>query len=259
MPDRQHYESLFLEHHPRIERIIASLCARKGVRGDEAQEFASWVRERLIADDYAILRKFQGRSSLPTYLTTVIINLFRDFRVARRGRWRPSATAVRRGELAVRLERLVQRDGLRWSEAAEVVRSTGDTEMSPVEITSLIAELPDRSPMRPVQTGADALDMLPASARADAEIIRADAQAERGMLMAALFRAMDRLDPEDRLAVRMRFWDGARIADIARGLGREPRWMYKRIDRVMQGLRSALEAEGVTGDQVADVLGELNP
>jgi DNA-directed RNA polymerase specialized sigma24 family protein len=77
--------------------------------------------------------------------------------------------------------------------------------------------------------------------------------------MAALFRAMERLEPEDRMAVRMRFWDGLKIAEIAHGLGREPRWLYKRIDRVMHGLRSALEAEGVTADQVADVLGELNP
>jgi RNA polymerase sigma factor (sigma-70 family) len=258
MPDRQHLESLFLAHHERIGRIIASLCARKGVRGDDAQDFASWVHERLIADDYAVLGKFQGKSTLPTYLTTVIINLFRDWRVARRGRWRPSAAAVRNGDLAVRLERLVQREGLRWSEAAEVVRSTGDTTLSPNEITTLIAQLPARDPLRPVDTGADALETLPAAARADAAVTRGEADAQRRMLLAALFRAVDRLEPEDRLTLRMRFWDGAKIAEIARGLGREPRWLYKRIERVLSNLRGELEADGISREQVADVIGELN-
>jgi RNA polymerase sigma factor for flagellar operon FliA len=40
--------------------------------GVEADDFASHPKLKLIEDDYAILRKFQGRSSLRTYLTVVI-------------------------------------------------------------------------------------------------------------------------------------------------------------------------------------------
>jgi len=65
-----------------------------------------------MADDSAILRQFQMRSSLRTYLTVVICRLFLDERIARFGKWRPSRKAVRVGSTAVLFERLTMRDGL---------------------------------------------------------------------------------------------------------------------------------------------------
>ena len=48
-------------------------------------------------DDYSILRKFKGRSSLRTDLITVVTHLYQDWRNGRWGKWRPSEDAKRRG------------------------------------------------------------------------------------------------------------------------------------------------------------------
>src|SRR4029453_14108130 len=44
---------------------------------------------RLVEDDYDVLRRFQARSSLPTYVTVVIQRLFLDYRNRLWGKWRP--------------------------------------------------------------------------------------------------------------------------------------------------------------------------
>src|SRR5919109_1132038 len=97
MPDRQALEALFLRNLGWIERALASVCRRYGVSRDDAEDFASWAKLKLVEDDYAVLGKFRDESSITTYLTVVIAMLFRDYRVQRWGRWRPSADARRRG------------------------------------------------------------------------------------------------------------------------------------------------------------------
>ena len=94
---RDEAEQLFLAHLGVIERIIAAMARRHALVGDDADDFASWTRTRLIENDYAILQKFAGRSSMSTYLTVVVANLFRDYRVQQWGRWRSSVAAKRLG------------------------------------------------------------------------------------------------------------------------------------------------------------------
>ena len=95
-------EELFLSKLQLIERIIASICRRHCFFGDDADEFDAWVKLKLIDHDYAVLRKFRGKSLLKTYLTTVVANLFRDHLIRKHGKWRPSTMARRReGDLRV--------------------------------------------------------------------------------------------------------------------------------------------------------------
>jgi RNA polymerase sigma factor for flagellar operon FliA len=65
-------EALFVSQLAVIERVISFVSSRHHMPGVEADDFASHAKLKLIEDDYAILRKFQGRSSLRTYLTVVI-------------------------------------------------------------------------------------------------------------------------------------------------------------------------------------------
>ena len=87
------HEQLFLSQLAVIERVIAWVCARRGLRGADAEDFGSLVKHRLIEQDYEVLAKFEGRSSLKTYLAAVINRLYLDFQVQRFGKWRPSAQA----------------------------------------------------------------------------------------------------------------------------------------------------------------------
>ena len=60
---------------------------------------------------YDIIDRFEGRSSLRTYLTVVISRMLLDWRNSKYGKWRPSKAALSLGEHAVDLERLMSRDG----------------------------------------------------------------------------------------------------------------------------------------------------
>src|SRR6185369_7423329 len=94
--------ALFEEHLDAIERAIARVCREVRLVGADAEDFASNVRIALLADDCAILRKFEGRSSMPAFLTIVVRRLFSD-QLRASGRWYPTAEVQRRGPIAVQL------------------------------------------------------------------------------------------------------------------------------------------------------------
>lgn len=255
--DRSALEALFLEHLPRVERTIASLARRHGLRDAEAADLASWIKLRLIEDDYAVLRKFRGESAITTYLTVVIATLVQDYRVQKWGRWRPSAAALRKGGVAMKLEALVYRQGYQLSQAAEVMRSAGETQLSDRELSSLLSELPSRSPLRPKEIGAESISELPAAFGADTLVDESLERAERREVEVALRRALDELAVEDRCILLMRYWQDMSVADIARALTLEQKPLYKRIDRLLGDLRRLLMRHGVSAEQAGNLINEV--
>jgi RNA polymerase sigma factor (sigma-70 family) len=80
-----------------------------------------------------------------------------------------------------------------------------------------------------------------------------DAERHDGVL-SALQGVMDGLDTEDRLIVRMHYQEGLTIADVARSLGTEQKPLYRRVERLRQRLRKALEDAGVDRARVREML-----
>lgn len=252
----QHHdcERLLVANLPWIERVVASLCRRNGLRGDEADDFASWAKMKLVDDDYAAFRKFRGESAITTYLTVVLSMLFREYRVAMWGRWRPSAAAQRVGPLAVRLETLVHRDGYTLDQAAEIMRGAGETEMSTRELAEMLAELPRRGPLRPVEVGDASLARVAAGEGADRVVVEEARDADRQRASEILLEAVEELHPEDGLILRMKFWEGMSVADVARALDLPQKPLYRRINTALGSLRQKLERMGVTVDLVKEIL-----
>jgi RNA polymerase sigma factor for flagellar operon FliA len=251
--DRHEAEALFTSALGAMDRIIASLCRRHGVRGDDADDFASWARLRLIEHDYAAIRKFRGESSLTTYLAVVLAMLFREYRVQRWGRWRPSAEAKRRGPLAIRLETLVRRDKMRFDEAAQLLRTAGETTLDDRALAQLLQALPLRDPTRPHEVGDAALALAPAAGSADTALTAAEDEVERHSVRRAIDDAMSQLVGEDQVIVRLRYWEGLSVADIARALGVEQKPLYRRLERTLGELRRRLAEAGVS-DEAARAL-----
>jgi RNA polymerase sigma factor (sigma-70 family) len=239
----------FVLHAPLVEEILRIVCYRHGLRGADSEDFASAARLRLLEDDCAILRKFEGRSALKTYLTAVIVHLFQDWRNARWGKWRPSAEAKRAGPLGIRLEQLVVRDGLTLDEAHETLTTNYAMVTSREKIARLAARFPARTG-RHMVTDEWLADWPAADAGPEQRLLdRADAQ-RRTDLSAALAQATRSLAPEDQLILKMRFADGIGVADIARTLRRDQKQLYRRIDRLLADLRRALATAGFTGPEV---------
>lgn len=233
------FEQQFLSALPIVDRILVVIARRNALSASDADELAAWAKGRLVDNDYSILRKFGGRSSLPTYLTVVCQNLFRDWRNARWGRWRPSAMAERLGPLAKRLEELLWRDGHPMREAIEILRASGCTE-SDIELRRLAAQLPQRVTDREV-----GLDTV-----ADSAVLGVDPPAldDDSRRFEALRAAIAELGPEDCLIVRMRYSDGQSVADIARFLKLDQKPLYRRIEGIQRRLRDRLRELGIESD-----------
>src|SRR5207302_5074667 len=132
-----------------IDRAIAYVCHRNHLSPQEGEEFNSEVKTKLIEGNYAVLRKFEGRSSFSTYMTTVIQRLFFQYRVQMWGKWRPSAEAKRMGDKGITLERLLTRDGYTFGEVVEVLTTGAEPAFTRVELERMYIRLPSRMP-RPV-------------------------------------------------------------------------------------------------------------
>lgn len=247
------FEQLFLDNLPRIERILASISRRHAFPEAEREEFAAWAKLRLVADDYAVLRKFEGRSTLSTYLTTVLANLFRDYRIHRWGKWRPSAEARRLGPVAVQLETLLARDGRSLAEAIAQLRGRLDVERPAEELERLATRLPQRARRR--FEGEESLARLESAEGADDGVLDAERRALERQAEQALGRALAGLEPQVRLALKLRFADGLAVVEIAALLGEPVRPLYARLERSLGALRRALEAEGLDAARITGLVG----
>ena len=241
-------QALYVEHLDAINRISESLCRRNGLRDADAEDFASEVRLKLLQDDYAVLRKFRGTSSTTTFLTVVISNLFRDHRIKEWGKWRPSAEAKRRGEAAVLLEVAVYRDGRTFEEACTVLEQNGRLGVTREELRKILSELP-RRPARRVVEEANSEELVAVDS-ADGSVLEGERSAHVRAATEAVKKALAQLEPEDRLIVQMRFFEGFTIADVARDLEIPQKPLYARIQRILGTLGRQLAAQGVRAESL---------
>ena len=245
------YQRLLLDHLDLIAQIVRTTGRRRHLSAAEREDFASYVNLRLIDDDYAILRKFQGRSTLWTYLAMVIQRLSLDFCAEKWGRWRPSARAEKEGPIAVVLERLVTRDSHTLDEAIEIIRTTHDVSLTEGELRSLWAKLPARS--RTIEVGEDAAAAVTNTDSSEATVEDAGRREDIGRLQAALEAALAHLPAQDRVLIGLRFDEGLSIAEIAQLMGSSVPTLHRRLDKSVKQLRLALS--GFDPRDVANLIG----
>jgi len=229
-----------------LDSVIRQAARAGRLQPQDAEDFSQSVHLRLIERQYDVFDRFDGRSSLRTYLTVVVRRLLLDSRNAEHGKWRSSATALKLGEAAIALERLIYRDSHQASEAIRVLRSRGCME-STVRLNELWDQLPKRQPRRVVSS--DSLDALPVTAFEDP--LEAEHRRRRRVQVAsAVARMLQQLSPEDRWLLRARYQGTQSIRSVAQALDLDPKALYRRYDRVLRTLRRSLESAGVTESQI---------
>jgi RNA polymerase sigma factor (sigma-70 family) len=239
-------EETYLQHLRTIERIAAFVARRHHLEASEAEEFIQEVRVRLLDDNYAIIRKFEGRSTFSTYLTTVIGRLFAQWRVEQWGKWRPSAEAKRLGDKAVTLERLMSRDGFTFSEAVRVLTTPKSSSYTIGELEAIYLRLPSRNP-RPVVVSEERVpDVLTVEADAYERIDAGDRARVLRQALQTIDGVLKGMEAEDQLILELRFWHSQRVPEIAKTLNLDQKKLYKRLDRLFLVLRRELESTGVS-------------
>jgi hypothetical protein len=183
----------------------------------------------------------------------VINRIYLDFQTHRFGKWRNSAEARRLGRTAERLECLLYRDGLTYSEACGVLTSDGRVGATQKELD----ELRSRLPMRVGRRERDA--MVEAHGRPTAfEADHGQRQALAGRTFAALERSIMSLPARDRAFLRLHFACGLSLAEIGRSLGYGPKAPYPMMQKILRTLRSDLEREGVQARDATELLSTLD-
>lgn len=248
-----HGRALLEAHYLLIQGKLQHLSRRSGLPELEAEEFRSWALFKLVEDDSRVLARWEGRSSFPTFLTVVLVNLMRDYRIHVWGKWRPTAAAKRQGREAVLLEQLCGRDGLPFDEAVERMRTEHGVSLSRAELERMAGSLTRRTERRRV--GEEELLRIAVDGQVESgveEAERSRTEEELRVLMAPLLRS---LPPEDRLLLKLHYWDGLSMAAISPLLGRPQRELYTVRDKCLKKIRRSLEEAGLRPERVRTLLG----
>ncbi|HUR80553.1 MAG TPA: sigma-70 family RNA polymerase sigma factor [Thermoanaerobaculia bacterium] len=246
---------LLAENRLLIEKAVAFACRRYRLSDEHADEFASLVNVKLIENDYAVLRAFQGRSSLATFLSSVVQHLALDYCNHVWGKWRASAEAERLGPLAVALEQLLYREGHTFDEALAVLaaKHEGATRAS---LHALFEQIPRRAPRhRDVP-----LEEAETYARTGLESVESRVVADERRVLARRVSAfvsahLAELNDEDRLVMQMRFEQEMSVPQIARMLGREQKLLYRVIEKREKELGAGLQRAGFHPRELLDLIG----
>ena len=244
-------EQLFLDNLPLIKRVVAQTCRRCNLQKEETEEFLSEVQDKIMMNDYAVLRKFEGKSSLKSYLTIVIKNQMRDFQNHLWGKWRHSEVAKRLGPVAMHLEKLF-RDGYTFDETVAILQMNHEVEMSWQELNEIAAKLPPRTPRH--REGEEVLESFPSPEDPpDTRVLQQEKNDFRVKVMESLQEALKSLPAEDQLILRMQRWSHFSVKQISDVLKLEHKPLYKRIEKAEKHLRREMERQGIRKEDIDDL------
>jgi RNA polymerase sigma factor (sigma-70 family) len=246
---RAQLEALFLSSLPLIDDVVTHVVRQRRLSLAERQDFRAEVHLALIQNDYRVLDRFQGTSSLRTYLVVVVKRLFIDHRRRMWGKWRPSSVAKQLGPAALALESLLHRDRRPAAEAIEIV--SGTAAVSRDELAAIMARLPLRLSRRHAEERA--LRNLPAGDAASPEAFL-ESETLRAQLQHEVSRILGGLGDEDRAILCLHFSEGLSIAAIARARALDQKGLYRRIQRVLKGAKRALRRRGIEWPAVRQMI-----
>jgi RNA polymerase sigma factor (sigma-70 family) len=248
-------EQLFLDNLAYIEKVVAQTCRRCHLRKEEAEDFLGEVRFKIMADDYAVLRQFKGKSSLKSYLAIVVKNQMRDFQNRLWGKWRHSEMAKRLGPVAVHLDRLLYRDGYTFDQAVQILRTNHKVEMSWQELNQIAAKLPARTPRH--WEAEEVLEFHPSTGdQPDSGIIEQEKKARRARVLEALHKSLKTLPAEDQVILKMNKWSRFTVKQISLVLNLDYMPLFKRIQKTLKHLKSEMERQGIRKEDIEDLFDE---
>lgn len=247
---------LLEDHLDLIRRKLRSISRHSGLPALEAEEFPSWALVKLMDDDCRILGKWEGRSSFPAFLSVVLRNLLRDYRTHLWGRWRPCVASSQRGQEFILLERLLVRDRLSLEEALERLRMEHGVSLPREDAARIAASFRTRPDRRMVS------DLVLLETPIDGQVERRVEEEECARiaqrLRDLLVPLLQALPAEERLILKLHFFDGLSMAKIAPILDRPQRELYVVKDRCLQKLRRSLDEDGIGVKQAREIFNHIS-
>lgn len=248
---------LLTARHDVVVDAVRFVAARHHLTRDMADELRGRVMLHLTTNDYAALRAWRRECSLHTYLVTVITRVFLDYRNQEWGKAKPPALAKRLGAVALTLWRLTHRKRLTFDEAVQSLHAEHGVTETRDELWDIYARLPAASGRYFVDVSELAQVEQP-GADADALVRAAEQETLAARVERALGQALNGLEAEDRLVLKLFFSNGMTRAQIARVLHLDQQRLYPRFLHLMSRLHDALRAQDVTAEDVREIIGAAN-
>jgi RNA polymerase sigma factor (sigma-70 family) len=245
---------LLEDHHGVVVDAVRFVAARNHLTRDVADELRSRVMLHLAQNDYAALRRWRRECRLHTYLVTVVTRVFLDYRNQEWGKAKPPALAKRLGPVALQLWRLTHRHRLSFEEAVAALRARHDVTASREELWTIFQRLPPPR-ARYFVDAAELEQREHPEGDADVLVRAAERRHVAECVDQALADALRGLPAQDRLILKLFFTDGQSRADIARTLRLDQQRLYPRFVTLLERLRAALSAQGVTVQVVREIVG----
>lgn len=231
-----------------LSQVVREVSRGRGLPPEDAEDFEQTVMLKVVERKFDIFLQFRGLSSLRTYLRVVVARRLLDWQNQRYGKWRPSAAAVRLGEHAVALDRLINRDGYTVDQAVAIVETRRGAP-SARTLQRIAAQVPRRLRPRRMLTGSiphepvlDFDDPLQADER----------ERHEAQLHATLAVAVARLSSDDRRLLALRYEQERSVREVADMINTDAKALYRRYERLLRGLGRTLAEHGFTRLPLAD-------
>jgi RNA polymerase sigma factor for flagellar operon FliA len=215
-------------------------------------DLQSDIQIKLLEDDYWVLRRWDRRASLKTYLGTVVYNVWHDRIRSEKGKIRVSKAARRLGPPAPELEMLL-REGLTLDEAYQVLKPRFPG-LSHSEAEAIAGQINPRP--GPIFVSEDVAARLRARGPTGYKRLeRLEKLAKKSKALALMHQILSELPEEDRLLLLRAHAEGVKFSRIAKSQGIAQRPLYGRNERLLKKLRTDLEEAGIRWEDLSDVLG----
>jgi RNA polymerase sigma factor for flagellar operon FliA len=237
----EHFEA----NLPLIDSVIAFHGHHGRLSADEKEDFRSWVMLKLIENDYARIRKFEGRSSFRTFLNTTVNRLLLDYWALKGRRPRVSSLAESFAPEGIWLERYIVRDRYSLSEAIQLVKTNNRSPLSEDELHQIALRLPLTKAGRRSSSTSDVEILDARQSSPERRLEQKETTEVRQRLTEALERALCQLRDEERVYINMRFEQGCKLSEIASAFHLPRKAFYRRFHRILTRLGRLLSSYGV--------------
>ncbi len=252
-------KELYEENLDLILRITAVLCEKSRMQQADAEDIQSLVHIKMISAEYKVFRDCKNGKVSRSYLTMIIRNVINDFFRKKDGRYKPSETAMKLGELGLLLEKLIYRLGFTFSDACEFIKTMfknqGRKQPSTQKLEDIYSQLQPKQKKAIINLNSGQMDIVATcDETAEDAAIDEEQEQQRQVLGRIISTFRNDLSRNDQILVQMRFADDSSISSIARTLGEKRYTVDKRLKALLQDLREEILRQGFSEKDILDIL-----
>ncbi len=246
-----------------ISTIVRKICLRSAMQEADIEDIVSYTYERLIRNDYHIIRDFDGETLPQSYLVLVVTNICKDFFRMHSGRWRPSTKAKELGETACLLEKLLYRHQHSFEEAIEIIetqcRNTDSPIPSRAELERIASQLKIRHRNITVLPGDPHLTNIATSNPDYESNFRKNQLDDRKKLLDQVINQhRQKLGEEEQLILKLYFHENNNISTISKILNKSRYHIKKTIDKTLENFKHIILKNGFERSEIEEIIEYFN-